>query len=410
VRVNVFLCCLQSPHRWAIPGYGFWRENFKPALEALGCRVIEPQGLDLAEPLARWWDSEWLEGGRTRLGEALLAQVKAAHRTSGIDLFFSYFYSAHVHAGVLEAIRDLGIPVVNFFCDNLRQFESVQPLARSVTMNWVPEADALPLYRALQAPAIHLPMAVHPGSYRPDRGAELPQVTFVGHADYLRMQLLDAVVDSHVPLRIYGDGWGRAERPGPESSNVRHAPQLPWWHRRRLSAAQHLGRLGNHGVAAEWRYFEARRVQRRLAPKFAREAQPAVPHDEFVRLTACSAVTLGINRCPHPAYSIERPLVYSRLRDIEAPAMGACYLTEWCAELEQLYDVGREIETYRDARELVAKADALMNDEPRRRRLRSAGREAVHARHTWGHRFCILFQSLGIGAVPVRTPSAAPCG
>jgi spore maturation protein CgeB len=113
---------------------------------------------------------------------------------------------------------------------------------------------------------------------------------------------------------------------------------------------------------------------------------------------ARSAVTLGINRCPHPGYPNSRPLVYSRLRDIEAPSMGACYLTEWCPELGHLYDLGTEIETYRDAEELVDKARVLLSDAPRRERLRSAGRRAVLGRHTWAHRFRALFAELNIDA------------
>lgn len=402
MAVNVFLCCLQTPYTWAIPGYAFWRDNFKPALEEMGCRVIEPEQLDLAEPLARWGDPDWLGTGRTRLGEALLDQVKAAHRTSGVSLFLSYFYAVHVQPDVLGAIRGLGIPVVNFFCDNIRQFEAVRPLVHSVTLNWVPERDALPLYRAVQAPATHLPMAVHPATYAPAGGEELPQVTFVGHADYLRMHLLDAVLDTDIPLRIYGDGWGRPRTPAPSANGSRQPPPLSWWRRRRLSAVQHAGRIAHYGMAAEWRYFQARRIHAELAPRFAREAGPALPHDEFVSLTARSAVTLGINRCPHDGYSLERPLVYSRLRDIEAPSMGACYLTEWCRELDDLYDVGVEIEAYRSRDELVAKAEALLGDAARRRGLRSAGREAVLSRHTWRHRFEVLFRDLGIPAGPAR--------
>lgn len=394
LRVNVYLCCLQSPYRWNIPAYGFWRQNFKPALEALGCRVIEPSNLDLAEPLARSFDPDWIERGRPRLGELLLQSVRDAHQRDGIQLFFSYLYAAHVEPGVLDSIRDLGIPVVNFFCDNLRQFESVRPLVRSVTLNWVPERDALPLYRNASAPAVHLAMGVHPGTYQSNGGEEIRQVVFVGSRDHLRMRLLEPVLDTTLPLRIYGAGWGR-----PSTANgFREAPPLSWWRRRRLSANQHRSRLRDHGISGEWRHLTAQRLSAQLGPKFERVALPPLPHDDFVTVTARSAVTLGINRCPHPGYSFDRPLVYSRLRDVEAPSMGACYLTEWCADVESMYDLGTEIETYRDADELVTKGEALLRDPQRRARLRCAGRQAVLSRHTWTHRFRVLFNELGLRA------------
>jgi spore maturation protein CgeB len=61
---------------------------------------------------------------------------------------------------------------------------------------------------------------------------------------------------------------------------------------------------------------------------------------------------------------------------------GACYLTEWTEGLEQLYELGTEIETYRTASELVEKSRALTLDAPRRARLRQAGQRRALADHT----------------------------
>lgn len=79
-----------------------------------------------------------------------------------------------------------------------------------------------------------------------------------------------------------------------------------------------------------------------------------------------------MNRYPSWRFPPEQPDTYSRLRDIEAPMAGACYLTEWTQGLDQLYELGREIETYRDAAELVEKSRALAGDPPRRKRMREA--------------------------------------
>lgn len=400
--MNVFLCCLQSPNRWAIPSYNYWRENFKPSLEALGWDVIEPKGLDLAEPIARSRDSAWYRHGRPRLGEALYEAVKSAHEKAGVDLFFSYFFSSHVHPDVLVAIRDLGIPVVNFFCDNMRQFESVRPLVRAVTLNWVPEVEALPAYRALRAPAIHLPMAVNARFYGFQDGGELPQVSFIGSGDHLRMKLLAPVVSTGLPLRIFGLGWGQepAEREAgagdQNADELRHPPALSFWQRRCLSMAQHMDRLVRFGPPGEWRYFTARRLKARLSPVFRGVVCPPLGHEEFVRVMSRSAVTLGINRCPHPAYPFDRPMVYSRLRDLEAPLTGACYLTEHSPDIGELFAVGEELLTYLDSADLIEKTYMLLADRALRQRLRENGRRAVLARHTWEHRFRVLFRELGL--------------
>jgi hypothetical protein len=50
---------------------------------------------------------------------------------------------------------------------------------------------------------------------------------------------------------------------------------------------------------------------------------------------------------------IDQPNTYSRLRDIEAPMLGACYLTEQTEGLECLYDIGNEIEIYKDPESFI---------------------------------------------------------
>lgn len=401
--MNVFLCCIQSPYQWDIPSYSFWRENFKPSLEALGCTVIEPVGLDLAEPLARAHDPAWRKHGRPRLGDELFALVRAAHKKRGVDLFFSYFFASQVHPDILVAIRDLGIPVVNFFCDNMREFESVRPLVGAVTLNWVPEVEALPIYQALKVPAIHLPMAVNPSFYGIPEGDELPQVSFIGSGDHLRMKLLAPVLGTSLPLSIYGRGWGQdvPKRIGDDAHQQnadgrRYPPSLTRWQRRRVSISQHFQGLINFGPMGEWRPFAARRLKARLAPKFSGIVSPPLPHGDFVRVLGRSAVTLGINCCPNPGYSFDKPLVVSKLRDLEAPLVGACYLTERCPDVDGLFEDGTEIFTYRNSSELVDKASMLLRDSSLRERLRQQGRKVVIGRHTWEHRFRILFRELGL--------------
>jgi spore maturation protein CgeB len=62
--------------------------------------------------------------------------------------------------------------------------------------------------------------------------------------------------------------------------------------------------------------------------------------------------------------------------------LGACYLTEHTSGVEQLYDVGNEIETYRSADELVAKLGELEKDKARRTRLRIAGQRKALQEHS----------------------------
>src|SRR6185436_286569 len=86
-----------------------------------------------------------------------------------------------------------------------------------------------------------------------------------------------------------------------------------------------------------------------------------------------SMVTLGINRVDTFRQSASRLISYSRLRDIEAPMLGACYLTEWTDDLEVFYEIGRDIEVYRNASELSDRIAILKAAPARRRELRANG-------------------------------------
>jgi len=62
--------------------------------------------------------------------------------------------------------------------------------------------------------------------------------------------------------------------------------------------------------------------------------------------------------------------------------LGACYLTEWTKGLEQLYDLGTEIETYRTAEELTTKLADLRQDPARRVAMRGRAQRRALGDHS----------------------------
>ena len=119
-----------------------------------------------------------------------------------------------------------------------------------------------------------------------------------------------------------------------------------------------------------------------VAFDFTAYAQPPAFGDAYWPALRECRVCIGVNRYPSLRFPFHQPDTYSRLRDIEAPMAGACYLTELTEGLDQLYELGSEIETYRDASELVEKARALAADAPRRNRLRASGQQRALNDHS----------------------------
>ena len=78
------------------------------------------------------------------------------------------------------------------------------------------------------------------------------------------------------------------------------------------------------------------------------------------------------------------------MRVFDVLACGRPVLTEHNAELEELFDVGAEVESYRDPRELIAKVARLRADPARARELGRRGRAAIEERHSIEHRLAHL--------------------
>ena len=75
---------------------------------------------------------------------------------------------------------------------------------------------------------------------------------------------------------------------------------------------------------------------------------------------------------------------------------GGLYLTQNNPELRFVYEVGREIETYKNEKECVEKIRYLLNHPEIAADIREAGRQRALRDHTWEKRFEQLFNLAGL--------------
>jgi len=297
-----------------------------------------------------------------------------------VDLFLSYLYPRQIEVGAISRLVASGIPCANFFCDNVREFRKVPAEFRPFSIHWVPEFEALPMYRAAGMSFIHAPMPCWiPRELRSVAREEVAGAVFVGSGDELRRELLMRLHESGEELRVYGSGWSAARSGGPSLGARGQLPAI-------LRNQWRFGR--RHGLLALgrklWRAADASR-QTELPERLI---HGSIWGEEYIRVSQEAEVAIGINRVPSARSSLKSPLTYSRLRDIEAPMMGACYLTEWTAGLEHLYEVGREVESYRGPEELAEKVKELRRQPERRKHLRRLGQRRALGTHS-------VAQSLG---------------
>jgi len=385
--MRILLSCLQSRRSHPIPAYGFWRTYFVRGLEEAGHTLVEAGEVDWAEALA-CPPGAALDAWRGRTWDNVLALVRQQQACEPIDLFLGYLYPRQVEVAALRELQRLGIPCVNFFCDNVREFRSVPSAYRAFDLHWVPELEALPRYRAAGLPSLHAPMPCWvPVALRtvPSRESEPP--TFVGSADILRRDLLGRALRAGADFTIRGAGWA-ADLDRSSPSRPRSLGRL---------VANQIAIVRDHGPAALMR-----KIENRLRPFAAvpipksRLGEAPIGDEEYFRVTREAMVAIGINRVPTARASNRRPLAYSRLRDVEAPMLGACYLTEWTAGLDGMFEPGTEVETYRTPEELSAKLAELAKDVGRRRAMRARAQRRALNEHCIPRTIVRICQKLGL--------------
>jgi hypothetical protein len=363
--LKIFLAFQQSENVYPIPAYNFWEHYIKNGITEAGHEWTECPGADWAFGLvpqsknahAKWKRDTW-------------KKTVAWLKKNPADIILSYLYPAQVDEPAIREIQKMGIPCVNFFCDNVREFTKAPSEFKVFNLNWVPEYKAAKWYQTAGYPFIHLPMPVwvEPG-LRIIREETNDQVTFIGSKDIQRELLFERLLEDNpdIKLAIYGNGWKAIDTRKNEGDSADYTLYK--------KMIFNLGFVRQQGFAAFLRKLQQRNINPDGNNLLGSHVNNTVSSDAYNRLTAESMITIGVNRYPSFRYPLLQPGNYSRLRDIEAPMMGACYLTEYTEGIEQLYDIGSDIAVYRNADELTIKIKELQADINMRKKLKINGQK-----------------------------------
>ncbi|RZA00801.1 MAG: glycosyltransferase family 1 protein [Sphingobacteriaceae bacterium] len=366
--MKFFLAFLQSRIQHPVPAYDFWGYYIKNGIKEAGHDWTESADTDWAlglVPQSQTDHAKWKHDTWQRTVDYL--------KKNPVDVFLSYLSPRQIDTSAIQQIKNLGIPCVNFYCDNIREFKRIPEEFGVFDLNWVPEYAAQAIYKKAGYAFIHLPMPmwVEPG-LRHLPADKYPQITFIGSKDVQRQMLLNEIViaEPELPLIIYGNGWQQETYtlPGASSGTGKIVNQLRFINEHGLTAYIRKLAQSSHGPAL------STLLHQRIGEK------PSF--HQYTALTAQSTITMGINRYPSYHYPFNSPNKYSRLRDIEAPMLGACYLTEWTPGIEDMYDTDTEINTYKTAAEFIERSGRLLADKHKREGLRANGQKRALSAHT----------------------------
>jgi len=272
-----------------------------------------------------------------RAGNArcLIEQVTRAHRERPIDVLIGTMVAQNTPLETLQAIRNLGIPVVNIAMDDrlpdhwqhhadFRYGAIGLAPATDLVLETTPEY--LRRYLAEKCPAIFWPFGSDPELFQPAAKKDI-DVAFVGNNYGWRHDLIAAIEKAGVKVEAFGSGFANG-------------------------------------------HIDASRVA-----------------DVFNR----ARIVLGYG---YVAYS--RRVTTLKLRDLDGPMAGALYLTSHNPDLARLYEIGREIETYHSINECVEKTVYYLSHDDERERIAAAGRARALREHTWDARLREAFEMVGV--------------
>ncbi len=147
------------------------------------------------------------------------------------------------------------------------------------------------------------------------------------------------------------------------------------------------------GANYGWRPHFIRRLKRLGIEIFCfgpRWPSGPVSDEDMGRIYSQSRVNLGFGGVGH-----SRKLLNLKGRDFEVPMSGGLYVTQDNPELKLVYDVGREIVTFRDENDCAEKIRALLADPERAANIRGAGQARALRDHTYEARWSHVLRVLG---------------
>lgn len=364
--MRIFYCSLDSANNYALPGSNIWNNNLYKSLMKLS-KVILPNfnvSRQYAECFARIKSSRTPEEAKKYYSYKLIENIKEEEKKEHIDLFFSYYYSKCIIPEIIDEIRKLGIITVNFYCNNIHQFDLVSEIAPHYDYCMFPEKEATKKYLDIGANPIHIQMAANPDFYKPYNLKREYDATFVGQNYLFRQNYAEYLYKNGIDIHVWGPGWERALKP----NNVGLVNRIK-------------SKIG---------------LNKSVLPNT--NVNGPLTDDELVKNYSRSKISLNFSEVSVKDKNEDFGKLkrHIRLRDFEAPMSGAFYMTGYQEELKEYYEIGKEIICYATKEDLLNKVRYYLKHQDEAETIRMAGHKRALKDHTWENRFKELFRKIGL--------------
>jgi spore maturation protein CgeB len=322
---------------------------------------------------------------RATFSQKILDTFKREHEKRHFDLFFAYLMDGMIEPGIIDDIRQLGVPTCNFSCNNIHQFNLVDELAPHFDYNLHAEKAAREKFLAIGAKPIWWQMASNPKYFKPDNLPRTIDVSFVGANYALRARYIYHLLEHGIDTHAYGPGWQWAAKNPLRSVTKRYLFLL-----QAIISGSPENQSRTSALLADHDF------RRHLSTRFSKNVHPPVSDEELIQLYSKSKICLGFLEVydkHDPSKPVKRHL---HLREFEAPMSGAFYCTGYTDELAEFFEPDREVIAYRNQEELLDKIRYYLAHPEEVEKVREAGYRRALAEHTYHIRFKQLFTEIGL--------------
>lgn len=287
-------------------------------------------------PQYNQYDPQWHWGKKQQMNMDLFQFVKKAHEEKPIDVFFGYLSGRLVSPGIVRAITMMEIPTLNLALDDKSKFlGNLEPTGFAGPADI---ASAFTLCWTSTKDAVQ--------KYK-QLGAKVVYMPAGANPHFFKPMNLARDID----ICFIGQNYGVRQ------SIIKY--------------------LRDNGINIQvfgkgWESGE-------------------IPMENVVELISRSKITLGIG-----TDTIQYNIVALKGRDFEVPTCGGFYLTQYNPELEEFYDIGKEIVCYNSLEDMLEKIRYYLSHPEDAEEIRKAALKKSLAEHTWKKRFNKAFDIMGI--------------
>jgi len=231
--------------------------------------------------------------------------------------------------------------------------------------NWVLTTDPLAIkkyHKIGYKNVIFTPQGCNPDFFKPLNLPKIYDVSFVGRPHGIRKKMINKLRRKGIKVACFGEGWPSGHISYNDFVKVISQSKI------NLNFSQSSG--------IWWKQLALLFVHRK-----DRKIRLNTPRQFFDNLQAFWP-------------SLTAPQIKGRL--FEIPCCGGFELTSYTLGLEGLYEIGKEIECFRNFKELVQKIRYYLEHEEEREAIAKAGYERTLRDHTWEKRFKSVFKKIGL--------------